>query len=77
MALASFSQGPEKIGHIKQALSLTDTLKIFLQVAWELKLMEAKHYIEISEKMDVVGKMLGGWYGQNFKQNSSAEAKEK
>ncbi|MDO8565008.1 MAG: four helix bundle protein, partial [bacterium] len=59
VALAGFTQGLEKINHIKQALSLTDTLKIFLQIAWELKLLEAKHYIEISEKMDTIGKMLG------------------
>lgn len=69
VALASFTQDSEKMAHIKQALSLTDTLKIFLQIAWELKLLEVKHYAEISEKMDAVGKMLGGWYGQTFKQN--------
>lgn len=77
VAQASFTQNLEKVSHIKQALSLADTLKIFLQIAWELKLMEDKHFIEISEKLDVVGKMLGGWYGQNLKQNSPAFAKEK
>lgn len=77
VALANFTQNLEKVDHIKHALSLTDTLKIFLQIAWELKLMEDKHFIEISEKMDTVGKMLGGWLNHNLRQNFSAFAKKK
>ena len=77
VSLASFTQGPEKVDHLKRALSLTDTLKIFLQIAWELKLLETKHYIELSEKMDLVGQMLGGWYGKTSKQNSLAFTREK
>lgn len=76
-SLASFTVNLEKVVHIKRALSLTDTLKIFLQIAWELKLLETRHYSELSEKIDTVGKMLGGWYGHASKQNCLASAREK
>jgi hypothetical protein len=77
VALASFTPSREKLSHIKRALSLTDTLKVFLQIAWEVKLLESKHYAEISEELDKLGRMLGGWYGQSLKQNSSDKMEEK
>jgi len=77
VSLANITYNIEKLGHIKIALSSIDTLKVFLQIAWELGLVETKHYSELSEKIDVVGKMLGGWYGQTLKQNSPAKAREK
>jgi len=36
-------------------------LKFFLQIAWEIKALENKKYIALSEKLNEVGKMLGGW----------------
>jgi hypothetical protein len=36
-------------------------LKFFLQVAWEIKALDNKKYIRLSEKLDEIGKMLGGW----------------
>lgn len=38
-----------------------DLLKFFLQVAWEIKSLDNKKYINLSEKLLEVGKMLGGW----------------
>lgn len=76
VTLASFTRDSEKVQHIKGALTLTDTLKVFLQIAWDLKLLETKHYIELSEKIAIVGQMLGGWYGQASKQTSPAKARE-
>jgi uncharacterized ferritin-like protein (DUF455 family) len=36
-------------------------LKFFLQVAWEIKSLEAKHYTLLSERLFEIGKMFGGW----------------
>jgi hypothetical protein len=38
-----------------------DTLKFFLSVAWEGKIISNKHFEEISLKLVEIGKMLGGW----------------
>lgn len=39
-------------------------LKFFLRVAWEIKSLDNKKYIIISEHLEEIGKMLGGWQKQ-------------
>lgn len=46
---------------IISAISKNDLLKYLLQIAWENKLMKDKPYADISEKIQEVGKILGGW----------------
>jgi len=41
-----------------------DATKFFLQMAWELKFFDNKKYIQVSEPLAEVGKMLGGWRKQ-------------
>ena len=41
-----------------------DLLKLFLQIAWEIKGIDTKKYIILSEKLAEIGKMLGGWHKQ-------------
>ena len=56
----------------------TDALKILLMVLWETKSLDNKKYIAVSEKLDEIGRMLGGWNGQLTKQNSpDAKSREK
>lgn len=77
ISIASFLQRAEKLPYLKRAIARVDTLKVFLQLVWEMKLLESKQYGEISEKVSEIGKMLGGWYGQVVKQNSPAGTGEK
>jgi len=51
----------EKLIYLKRASFKLDLLKFFLQVAWEIKVLDNKKYISISEKLNEVGKMIGGW----------------
>jgi len=51
----------EKLIYLKRASSKLDLLKFFLQVAWEIKSLDNRRYISISEKLDEAGRMLGGW----------------
>jgi hypothetical protein len=51
----------EKLISLKRASVKLDLLKFFLQVAWEIKSLNDKRYINLSEKINEVGKMLGGW----------------
>jgi len=38
-----------------------DTLKFILQISWEIKALDNKKYIILSEHLNEIGKMLGGW----------------
>ena len=44
---------------------------------WEIKALETKKYIALSEPLVTAGKQLGGWHGQLIKQNSPTKAGEK
>lgn len=61
IVIASYLSKQEKLPYLKQALLKLDVLKFFLQVAWEIKALDTKKYIILSEHLNEVGKMLGGW----------------
>jgi hypothetical protein len=58
---ANYSDKTEKLICLKQASVKLDLVKFFLQIAWEVKSLDNKKYISLSEKMNEIGKMLGGW----------------
>lgn len=70
-AKASFSLPDEKLPYLKLGIKKLDTLKILLMVLWESGSLDNKKYIVLSEKVNEIGKMFGGWKGQVLKQNSS------
>jgi len=59
--VATYQNISDKITTLTTALKKIDILKFFLQVAWELKAIDNKKYIEISEKALELGRMVGGW----------------
>ncbi len=68
---ASFLVKEEKQSFIKIAIRKTDTIKVFLLILWETKSLDNKKYLALLEKLNEIGRMLGGWNGQLTKQNSS------
>jgi len=68
---ASFLVKEEKKPYIKMAIRKADTIKVFFLILWETKSLDDKKYLAISEKINEIGRMLGGWNGQLIKQNSS------
>jgi len=64
LATASFLARTEKLPFVHLAIRKTDALKIFLMILWETKSLDNKKYITLSEKINGIGKMLGGWSGQ-------------
>lgn len=50
-----------KLPHAERALGLCDLLKFLLQVAWEIGILENKKYASLSEPLNDIGRMLGGW----------------
>ena len=70
MVTACFLSKQEKLPYIRHAIKKSDTLKIFLMILWESKSLDNKKYLELSVKLEEIGRMLGGWQGQILKQNS-------
>lgn len=58
---AGYSDKAEKQIFLKMASVKLDLLKFFLQIAWDIKSLDNKRYINLSEKLNEIGKMLGGW----------------
>lgn len=48
---------------IVKAISKNDIIKYLLQISFENKLIKEKQYLELSAKLQEVGKILGGWKG--------------
>ncbi|MEK7616326.1 MAG: four helix bundle protein [Patescibacteria group bacterium] len=59
--LASYLNKEQKIPYLQKAIPKLDLLKFFLQVAWELQELENKRYLALSEPLNEIGRMLGGW----------------
>ena len=58
---ANYSDKIEKLISLKRASVKLDLLKLFLQISWEVKSLDNKKYISLSEKLSEAGRMLGGW----------------
>ena len=62
--LAGYSSKPQKLVIVQRASTKLDSLKFFLQIAWQVKALENKKYLRLSEPLAEIGKMLGGWRKQ-------------
>ncbi len=81
LSVAGFLQKSDKLPYLKKSITKMDTIKVFMHIAWEMNLLELSQYAKVSEKLDSIGSMIGGWQGQVEKelqkQNSPAKAGEK
>ncbi len=77
ISIATFLSKDEKSPYIRLAIRKINTLTVFLLILWENKSLDNKKYITLSEKINEIGKILGGWLGQNLKQNSPVKTGEK
>ena len=62
--LASYSNLSEKQAILDRAISRVDLIRLLLQLAWDIKALDNKKYIHLSEHLLEVGRMLGGWRRQ-------------
>ena len=51
----------QKLPVLQRASGKLDLLKFFLQITWELKVIDTKKYALLSEPLNDIGQMLGGW----------------
>ncbi|MFZ2720249.1 MAG: four helix bundle protein [Minisyncoccia bacterium] len=59
--IASYQSREEKLPTIRTALRKIDILKSLIRIVWELRALDSKRYATLSEKIDELGRMLGGW----------------
>ena len=59
--IAGYQRKDEKLPTILSALVKVDLLKFFLRLSWELRNLDNKSYLNISEKIEELGRMVGGW----------------
>ena len=59
--LASYANRDTKIIHLERCISRVDLLKLLLHLAWEIRALDTPKYITLSEQLQEVGRMLGGW----------------
>ena len=77
IAQAAFIPRAEKEPWVRLAIRKLDALKLLLMILWEIRSLDTKKYSALSENLDEIGRMLGGWSGQLKKQNSPTRAEEK
>lgn len=58
---ATYQTREEKPHMLQLAIKKLDVLKFFLRISWELRVLDTEKYINLSESLQEIGKMLGGW----------------
>jgi len=56
-----FTPKETRLEKITECILVLDTLKFLVHITWEAKLISHKHYEEIGQKLEEVGRMFGGW----------------
>lgn len=60
--IAASHQGKQsKLEYLTTAATKLDLLKALLRLAEDIKAVPTKRYLILSEKVQEIGKMLGGW----------------
>lgn len=58
---AAYATPTEKIASLDEAIRRVDSVRFFLQIAWEAKLMADSHFIVLGKDVEEMGRMVGGW----------------
>jgi len=59
--MAKYTTKENKLSFINQAAIKLDSLKFFLKILWQTKSLDNKKYLQLSEALDEIGKIIGGW----------------
>lgn len=72
--IAGYLPKQSKPSYLQKAIAKLDLLKLFLQIIWEIKALDTKKYVLLSQPLNEIGKMLGGWHRQASKENPATNA---
>ncbi|MBI4157288.1 diversity-generating retroelement protein Avd [Candidatus Woesebacteria bacterium] len=51
----------KKIEALEEASNKLNVLRFFIRLSKDVKILDTKKYISLQEKLDEIGRMLGGW----------------
>jgi len=71
--IATYLGKDQKLPYLRKAAAQLDLVKFFLQILWEIQSLDNKKYVVLSEKLDEIGRMLGGWIRQLSNNTRPAE----
>ncbi len=71
--MAQFSAMEDRPEILTRAITKNDCLKSMLYVLFELKGIEEKYFVELSQKIEEIGKILYGWKNQPMKNTKNAK----
>ncbi|MEK7554643.1 MAG: four helix bundle protein [Patescibacteria group bacterium] len=66
---ATYAPVEEKITLLKRVGETVDALRFFMQLAWETSLIHARPYATLGEKIECLGRMVGGWSKELARRN--------
>ena len=75
--LASYSAGSDKQIFVDRGIARVDLIKLLLQLAWDIKALDDKKYIHLSNQLGKIGQMLGGWRRQIVSKTPAHAGREK
>ena len=58
---ATYANITHKIPLLEDALLKTDSLRFFLQISWETKILPNDQFVNLGKEIEEIGKMTGGW----------------
>lgn len=62
--IAKIANKSQKLDLINRASAKLDVFKFFLQILWEIKILNNQKYQQLSILISEIGRMLGGWQKQ-------------
>lgn len=75
-SMAQFSAPEYRQEILTRAIAKNDCLKSMLYVLFELKGIEEKHFVELAQRMEEVGRILYGWKNQPVKKTQKIKNAE-
>ena len=74
---ATFAQINQKIEILDEALGKIDSLRFFIQLVWEIKLISNNQFGSLGISVENIGKMVGGWKKGLLTKTSARAAEER
>lgn len=58
---ATYATLTQKVSILEESLLNIDSLRFFIQIAWETKIISNEQFISCAAEIEEIGKMVGGW----------------
>ena len=58
---AAYAPINQKLSALEDTIRTVDSVRFFIQIAWESELMAQSHFISLGKDIEEIGRMVGGW----------------